>query len=946
MRRSKSLPSKTVRKYRSVSQRRNVGLEDNEQQLSDEVKRLERILEQSQQAIQSTEQSSSSNHDDPSKSRDVSNKPYDGILADELVDSDAYGASNEDLLILPSKKKSKKHKSSSSVQLTPEELKQAKQTYKQTQRKIQQLKQRKAQKERRSDLYQKLQTHSLTNQQRQLLQSSSKLGQTIGKREKLRNLLQKERAGLTLTPEEHDLLYQDRTPQVVTGDQQLGDQPTNETTSKKPVDESPTNQHQETNPIRQESSKKKKKKKKRDASLENKNATPTSRTEDEDSPSKKKPKVEPTQQLATERSEAKPQSWGIERMDEDSDNLEKQKPSVESDNQESGADKEPRSNQSAVESGKPVLSFAAQMMQSLSSLKSSSEQMAQKVAEARRQQAEEAKAQEEARLAQDLKHAKNYTPSAPIELKTAAAMGLPVHELKRGRKIQGVPNRPDDVVEARYDLPVGAMEFEVMDTIRNNDVTIICGETGSGKSTQVPQFLYEAGLTLSKEEQTSNMASNSSSEDHYLIGITQPRRVAAVSTAKRVCYEMGEGDGQQIVGKKKKGNLVAYQTRYETAGLGDNTHVKFMTDGILLQEIQSDLLLRKYSVVCIDEAHERNLNSDALIGLLSAAIPLRKKASQEPGSNLVPLKLVIMSATLRVADFTENKRLFAATPPAVLKIPGRTYPVTIHHSKVTEVENYEEVAYKKICKIHRKLPQGGLLVFLTGKQEIVRMVRRLRRSFRSREERLGAALDTTDVQADDQNKASSFVRDMDDEEVDGELFNDEDLDSDDQDMEEEAEENADQLPSKAEDGSNIPEKAIVLPLYSMMPAEEQAKVFAPVPEGHRLIVVATNIAETVRFYDFLFLLPIQTKALTLCRTFMNRVLQFLVFLMLLIQADKNAETTMQVLEWLRMISCGLVKRLLISGRVVQGEPVQAIATVCTQAACMGGTWMPLLCQKL
>lgn len=126
------------------------------------------------------------------------------------------------------------------------------------------------------------------------------------------------------------------------------------------------------------------------------------------------------------------------------------------------------------------------------------------------------------------------------------------------------------------------------------------------KSTQVPQLLYESGFTLDFSSGTNNKDGH----DHkYLIGITQPRRVAAVSTAKRVSYEMGAGDGRTIKSKKRsKGNLVAYQTRYETAGLGEKTAVKFMTDGILLQEIQSDLLLRKYSVIVLDECHERNLN--------------------------------------------------------------------------------------------------------------------------------------------------------------------------------------------------------------------------------------------------------------------------------------------------------------------------------------------------
>jgi ATP-dependent RNA helicase DHX37/DHR1 len=160
-----------------------------------------------------------------------------------------------------------------------------------------------------------------------------------------------------------------------------------------------------------------------------------------------------------------------------------------------------------------------------------------------------------------------------------------------------------------------------------------------------------------------------------------------VSTAKRVCFEMGQGDGQSIKVSGKKGNLVAYKTRYESAGLGTETNLLFATDGILLQEIQDDLLLRKYSVLVLDETHERNLNTDVLIGLLSAAIELRKKASEEDES-LVPLKLVLMSATLRVEDFTKNKNLFALNPPALIRVPGRTFPVTVHHSKMTELDDY------------------------------------------------------------------------------------------------------------------------------------------------------------------------------------------------------------------------------------------------------------------
>lgn len=177
-------------------------------------------------------------------------------------------------------------------------------------------------------------------------------------------------------------------------------------------------------------------------------------------------------------------------------------------------------------------------------------------------------------------------------LKCPAVMGMKPNKEAKGKDGWRVlpVERPEEVNATRYNLPVSTVEYEIIDSIRNNSVTIICSETGSGKSTQVPQFLYESGFTLGNAQARGE-------DDGLLICVTQPRRVAAVSTAKRVCYEMGHSKdkGQSIQGKRGEGNTVAYQTKYETAGLGPKTRIKFMTDGILLQEIKSDLLLRKYA---------------------------------------------------------------------------------------------------------------------------------------------------------------------------------------------------------------------------------------------------------------------------------------------------------------------------------------------------------------
>lgn len=174
-------------------------------------------------------------------------------------------------------------------------------------------------------------------------------------------------------------------------------------------------------------------------------------------------------------------------------------------------------------------------------------------------------------------------------------------------------DRPAWVQSARLGLPVVAEEQRIMEAIHNNSCVVICGETGSGKTTQVPQFLYEAGY------------GSPNSNTPGLIGVTQPRRVAAVSMAKRVGDELGtEGS-----------NKVAYQIRFEGT-VNPKTAIKFMTDGVLLRELAEDFLLRKYSVIIIDEAHERSINTDILIGVMSRVLKLREQMGQD-GVTKVPI---------------------------------------------------------------------------------------------------------------------------------------------------------------------------------------------------------------------------------------------------------------------------------------------------------------------
>jgi ATP-dependent RNA helicase DHX37/DHR1 len=262
-----------------------------------------------------------------------------------------------------------------------------------------------------------------------------------------------------------------------------------------------------------------------------------------------------------------------------------------------------------------------------------------------------------------------------------------------------------------------------------------------------------------------------------------------------------------------------------------------MTDGVLLREVSLDLLLSKYSAIVIDEAHERSVNTDVLIGFLSRVVKARREMSQEKDSSVKPLKLIIMSATIRVTDFTTNPRLFAQPPP-VINVDARQYPVTVHFNRRTPRVNYVEEAFKKICKIHTRLPPGGILIFLTGQDEIRQLCKKLRERFPAKSK---PVTDGNDWEP----RVKIYAKDMDFETEDVDIGAERDIPLDEN---SEAEENeVDE--SDFEDYGEEPDELLndplhVLPLYSLLPVGDQLRVFQPPPEGTRLCVVATNIAET------------------------------------------------------------------------------------------------------
>ncbi|WLF77461.1 putative ATP-dependent RNA helicase DHR1 [Lodderomyces elongisporus] len=431
---------------------------------------------------------------------------------------------------------------------------------------------------------------------------------------------------------------------------------------------------------------------------------------------------------------------------------------------------------------------------------------------------------------------------------------IPVNKnLKRDAFVVDV-QRSDEIQQQRIGLPVFAEEHRIMEAVYHHDCIILCGETGSGKTTQVPQFLYEAGFGNKDNKLYSGM-----------IGITQPRRVAAVSMAKRVGQELGNHE-----------NRVGYQIRFDTTikdeGTATGTAMKFMTDGVLLREMMSDFLLTKYSAIIIDEAHERNINTDILIGMLTRILNLRRKYHNQDPTKYKPLKLIIMSATLRVSDFSENSTLFKVPPP-IINIETRQYPVSVHFNKKTEFEYLDE-AFRKACKIHRKLPLGGILIFLTGQSEITTLVKILRTEFSEKKNKTksigggksGGEItnprgqhvykDNIDDDNDDGNsnhntevrkvEVSEHVQqeaediEFDIDAIDASIYDDKDDYNDDDEEEEEEEGFEEAEERKAEDVGPLH----VLPLFSLLPTKEQMKVFNDPPKGSRLCVVSTNVAET------------------------------------------------------------------------------------------------------
>jgi len=250
------------------------------------------------------------------------------------------------------------------------------------------------------------------------------------------------------------------------------------------------------------------------------------------------------------------------------------------------------------------------------------------------------------------------------------------------------------------ELPVTAYRDEILAALDRSPVVIVCGDTGSGKTTQLPKMALEHLFSAAESDNHQHWDNGRPARcGRCRVACTQPRRLAAVTMAERVAHEL----------KSPVGGLVGYQHRYGRQ-LSQDTHIKFMTDGVLLAETRSDPLLRGYDVIIVDEAHERSLNVDFLLGILKRVLARRRD-----------LKVIVSSATLDVAHFSE---FFDHAP--VISVPGRLFPIDIQYRPPREDDELD-LPRDVAAAVAMLPPRDDILVFLPGERDIRETAENLRR---------------------------------------------------------------------------------------------------------------------------------------------------------------------------------------------------------------------------
>lgn len=268
-----------------------------------------------------------------------------------------------------------------------------------------------------------------------------------------------------------------------------------------------------------------------------------------------------------------------------------------------------------------------------------------------------------------------FDESQGIKWMADAASKLDPDRVQLQQMLDTAEKKVVDMKSTRESLPMFQFRDQILAAVAEHQVLIVVAETGSGKTTQLPQYLHEAGYCKNSQ----------------MIACTQPRRVAAMSVAARVADEMGVRLGQEV----------GYSIRFEDKTTPGKTALKYMTDGMMLRELLSNPALDGYAALMIDEAHERSLSTDILFPLVKDLARARPE-----------LRLLVSSATLDAQRFSTY---FDDAP--IFNVPGRRYPVDIHYTPQPEA-NYLSAAVTTIFQIHVSQGDGDILVFMTGQEEI------------------------------------------------------------------------------------------------------------------------------------------------------------------------------------------------------------------------------------
>lgn len=416
-----------------------------------------------------------------------------------------------------------------------------------------------------------------------------------------------------------------------------------------------------------------------------------------------------------------------------------------------------------------------------------------------------------------------------------SAQHATTHRANFDQRKNSLRHKADHLLESRKKLPIWSHGDEIRQRVRENDVLLLVGETGSGKSTQIPQFLFSEDWCSpqtvhspsgSHQEPGGSKSQASGKKVGGRIAIIQPRRVAAISLATRVAAEIGTP-----VGSASPASTVGYSVRFDN-NVSSSTKIKFLTDGMLLQELLRDSWLKDYSCVIVDEVHERGINVDLVLGFLKRILEAGKVGGPQDGRHGVPLKVVVMSATAEMesidtffchdqtAEMDDAKsndkkedewtgfsdeaqdvtNLSSENPEkhsikvSSCYIEGRQYPVSTTYTS-TPTTNLLDTAMEKIIHIHQHHPlPGDVLVFLSG-QEMIENLESLCHTYAS-------------TLLENEKQQSQLAKTK---------------------------------PQKQQ--PKLPALQI-LPLFASMPNHLQSRIFNPTPHFTRRIILATNIAET------------------------------------------------------------------------------------------------------